>query len=96
MAIGSIETVLMGTLVALLFFATTLMLIISFQLRAMRGEAALAREQLAKMDWGPLLMTGVRELREAAHALEEINKRLQKLEEIEKVQLSHINVRAGR
>lgn len=96
MAIGSIEVVLMGVLIALLLLATVLMLVISFQLRALRQEAHAMRELVGKMDWGSLLMNGVRELKGAATALEEINKRLQKLEEIEKVQLSHINVKAGR
>ncbi len=96
MAIASIETVLMGGLVVMLFVATILMLVIAMQLRAMRVEVEAARKQLATMDWGTLLMNAVRELRDAAHALEEINKRLQKLEELEKVQISHIDFRAGR
>jgi len=45
------------------------------------------------MDWGLMLFNGVQQLKQATVALEQIDKRLQKLETIEKVQLSHINVR---
>lgn len=61
----------------------------------MLREVQTAHAQLAKMDWGVLLMNGVRQLKEAVEALDHIDKRLQKLEAIEKVQLSQINVKAG-
>ncbi|MBX3650566.1 MAG: hypothetical protein KF771_04280 [Burkholderiales bacterium] len=80
---------------ALLFAATVLMLVMVLQLRAMRREFEAARLQLAKMDWGVMLLNGVQQLKQATVALEQIDKRLQKLEAIEKVQLSHINVRQG-
>lgn len=88
-----------GILVAvagvLLFAATVLMLVMVLQLRAMRSEVEATRLQLAKMDWGVMLLNGVQQLKQATVALEQIDKRLQKLEAIEKVQLSHINVRQG-
>ncbi len=80
---------------ALLFAATVLMLVMVLQLRAMRREVEATRLQLAKMDWGVMLLNGVQQLKQATLALEQIDKRLQKLEAIEKVQLSHINVRQG-
>jgi hypothetical protein len=42
-----------------------------------------------------MLLNGVQQLKQATIALEQIDKRLQKLEAIEKVQLSHINLRQG-
>jgi len=88
-----------GILVAvagvLLLAATALMLVMVVQLRAMRREVEATRLQLAKMDWGVMLLNGVQQLKQATVALEQIDKRLQKLEAIEKVQLSHINLRQG-
>jgi hypothetical protein len=88
-----------GILVAvagvLLLAATALMLVMVLQLRAMRREVESTRLQLAKMDWGVMLLNGVQQLKQATVALEQIDKRLQKLEAIEKVQLSHINLRQG-
>jgi hypothetical protein len=88
-----------GILVAvagvLLLAATALMLVMVLQLRAMRREVEATRLQLAKMDWGVMLLNGVQQLKQATVALEQIDKRLQKLEAIEKVQLSHINLRQG-
>jgi len=80
---------------ALLLAAAALMLVMVLQLRAMRREVEATRLQLAKMDWGVMLLNGVQQLKQATIALEQIDKRLQKLEAIEKVQLSHINVRQG-
>ena len=89
------EALLMGAVVVLLFAAAVLMLVMVVQLRAMRSEVEATRLQLAKMDWGVMLLNGVQQLKQATVALEQIDKRLQKLEAIEKVQLSHINVRQG-
>ena len=89
------ESVLMGAVVILLLAAAVLMLVMVAQLRAMRREVEATRLQLAKMDWGVMLLNGVQQLKQATEALEQIDKRLQKLEAIEKVQLSHINVRQG-
>ena len=75
--------------------ATVLMTVMVLQLRAMRREVESTRLQLAKMDWGVMLLNGVQQLKQATVALEQIDKRLQKLEAIEKVQLSHINLRQG-
>jgi len=80
---------------ALLLAAAALMLVMVLQLRAMRREVEATRLQLAKMDWGVMLLNGVQQLKQATVALEQIDKRLQKLEAIEKVQLSHINLRQG-
>jgi hypothetical protein len=87
--------ILVAVAAVLLFAATVLMLIMVLQLRAMRREVEATRLQLAKMDWGVMLLNGVQQLKQATVALEQIDKRLQKLEAIEKVQLSHINVRQG-
>jgi hypothetical protein len=96
MAGGSIETVLMGVVAVLLLAAIVLMASIATQLRALRQVAEMSRSQLVRMDWSQLLFNGVQNLKEAKEALEMIDKRLQKLEALEKVQLSHINIRAGR
>jgi hypothetical protein len=79
---------------AVLLLAATLLVVV-LQLRAMRREVEATRLQLAKMDWGVMLLNGVQLLKQATVALEQIHKRLQKLEAIEKVQLSHINLRQG-
>lgn len=89
------ETVLIGAVVVLLLATAVLMLVMVMQLRAMRREVESTRLQLAKMDWGVMLLNGVQQLKQATLALEQIDKRLQKLEAIEKVQLSHINLRQG-
>lgn len=89
------EKMLIGVVLLLLLAAAVLMLVMVVQLRAMRHEVEATREQLAKMDWGVMLLNGVQQLKLATVALEQIDKRLQKLEAIEKVHLSHINVRQG-
>lgn len=43
-----------------------------------------------------MLFNGVQQLKDIVKGLDTIDKRLQKLEAIEKVQLSNINFRAGR
>jgi predicted Holliday junction resolvase-like endonuclease len=91
-----IDTVILGALAVLLLIAIIMMAAIAAQLKALRREAEATRSQLAKMDWSQLLFNGVQQMKDAVKALETIDKRLQKLEAIEKVQLSHINVRAGR
>lgn len=87
--------ILISVAAVLLLAATALMLVMVLQLRAMRREVKSTRLQLAKMDWGVMLLNGVQQLKQATIALEQIDKRLQKLEAIEKVQLSHINLRQG-
>jgi hypothetical protein len=86
---------LLVAVVVLLLVAVVLMTVIAAQLKALRRETESARSQLAKMDWSQLLFNGVQQMKDAVKALETIDKRLQKLEAIEKVQLSHINLRAG-
>ena len=92
---GSFETVVLGAVAVLLLLATILMAVIAVQLRVMQREVEAARKQLATMDWGVMLLNGVQQLKEAVKALETIDKRLQKLEALEKVQLSNINFRAS-
>jgi len=92
----SIEGVMLGVVAFLLLVTIILLGTIAAQLKAMRRDAEAARNQLTKMDWGPLLFNGVQELKSAVESLNTIDKRLQKLEALEKVQLSHINIRAGR
>ena len=92
---GSLELVLLAAVAALLLIVIVLMAMIAAQLKAMRREAEIVRGLLAKMDWGQLLFNGVQQMKDAVKALDTIDKRLQKLEAIEKVQLSHINLRAG-
>jgi hypothetical protein len=89
------ESILLGAVVFLLLAAAILMLVLVVQLRAMRREVEATRIQLAKMDWGAMLLNGVQQLKLATGALDQIDKRLQKLEALEKVQISHINLRQG-
>jgi hypothetical protein len=89
-------TVLLGVVALLLLAAVVMLASIAAQLKVLRREAVLSRVQLTKMDWSQLLFNAVQHLREAGLALDTIDKRLQKLEALEKVQLSHINLRAGR
>jgi len=96
MAGGWVEAVFLGAISVLLLVAVVLMASIAAQLKGLRREAEMARSQLVKMDWSQLLFNGVQHLKEAREALETIDKRLQKLEALEKVQLSHIDFRAGR
>lgn len=91
----AVETIVIAVAVLVLLGCGVLMLVMVGQLRAMRREVEATRLQLAKMDWGVMLLNGVQQLKQATVALEQIDKRLQKLEAIEKVQLSHINVRQG-
>lgn len=92
---ATIQTAALGVFAASLFILIILMAMIVAQLKAMRREAEATRSLLAKMDWGVMLFNSVQQLKAAVDALEQIDKRLQKLEAIEKVQLSNINVRAG-
>ena len=96
MAGGTVLTVLVGIVAVLLLAAVVVLASIAAQLKVLRRETESARVQLAKMDWSQLLFNGVQHLKEAGQALDTIDKRLQKLEALEKVQLSHINIRAGR
>ena len=96
MAGGTVLTVLLGIVALLMLAAVVVLASIAAQLKVLRRETESARAQLAKMDWSQLLFSGVQHLKEAGQSLETIDKRLQKLEALEKVQLSHINIRAGR
>jgi|SoiMethySBSTD1v2_1073268.scaffolds.fasta_scaffold948524_1 predicted Holliday junction resolvase-like endonuclease len=97
MAGGSmVITILLGVVAVLLVATVVVLASIAAQLKVLRHEAEIARTQLAKMDWTQLIFNAVQHLKEAGHALDTIDKRLQKLEALEKVQLSHINIRAGR
>ena len=97
MAGGSmVVTVLLGVVALLLLAAVVALTSIAAQLKVLRREAEIARGQLQKMDWSQLVFSGVQHLKEAGQALDTIDKRLQKLEALEKVHLSHINIRAGR
>jgi hypothetical protein len=87
---------LMVVLGILLFAAVVLMGLIVLRLASIQREIESTRKQIGTMDWGVMLLKGVQQLKEIVTALDQIDKRLQKLEAIEKVQLSHINVRAGR
>ena len=94
MAGGTVETIILAAVALLLLLLVVLMGMIAGQLTAMRREVEAARKQLATMDWSQMLFNGVQQLKEAVKALDQIDKRLQKLEAIEKVQLSNINFRA--
>jgi hypothetical protein len=91
----SLQAGMLAVVALLLLMVIVLMVAIGRQVRAMRREAEAARSQLAKMDPSPLLFNGVQQLKDVLKALETIDKRLQKLEALEKVQISHLNVRTG-
>jgi hypothetical protein len=90
----AIETLLGATALLLALMAILLMVLV-MQLLGMRREARETSALIAKMDWGAMLFNNVQQLRAAVEALEQIEKRLQKLEALEKVHLSNINSRAG-
>lgn len=91
----SLEAGMLAVVALLLLVVVVLMAAMGAQLKAMRREAEAARSQLAKMDPSPLLSNGVQQLKDVLKALETIDKRLQKLEALEKVQISHIDLRTG-
>ena len=94
MAGGSmIVTVLLGVVAVLLVGSIVVLASIAAQLKALRHEAEIARAQLQKMDWSHLLFNGVQHLKEAGQALDTIDKRLQKLEALEKVQIANLTYR---
>ena len=97
MAGGStLLTVMLGVIAVLLLAVVVMLASIAAQLKVLRRETEIASAQLVKMDWSQLLFSGVQHLKEAGQALETIDKRLQKLEALEKVQISHINIPARR
>ena len=97
MAGGStLLTVMLGVIAVLLLAVVVVLASIAAQLKVLRRETEIASAQLVKMDWSQLLFSGVQHLKEAGQALETIDKRLQKLEALEKVQISHINSPARR
>ncbi|HUF81166.1 MAG TPA: hypothetical protein VMN03_08520 [Burkholderiales bacterium] len=88
------ETLLVTTAL-LLALMVILMMVLVMQLIGMRREARETRALIAKMDWGAMLFNNVQQLKAAVEALEHIEKRLQKLEALEKVHLSNMSPRAG-
>lgn len=94
MAGMTVDAILLGAVALLLLVVLILMGLIAAQLGALRREAEAARKQLATMDWSQLLFNGVQLLKDVVKGLELIDKRLQKLEAIEKVHASNINFRA--
>jgi Tfp pilus assembly protein PilV len=90
----ALETAFLAAPAALLLAAVVLLGLIAAQLAALRRDAQAVHKQLAAMDWSPMLFNGVQQLREIAKALDLIDKRLQKLEAIQKVTASNISLRA--
>ncbi|MBI3935462.1 MAG: hypothetical protein HY323_00655 [Betaproteobacteria bacterium] len=93
------EMIQMGGLVALVVLCLVTASAAGYlvlALRAIRREQEETRRVLATMDWSVMLLNVVQQSKEAVRLLDTIDKRLQKLEAIEKVQLSHIDWRAGR
>ena len=87
------ETVLLSAIALLLGLVAALMVMLVMELKKLRGEAVDMRGLVAKMDWGAMLFNNVQQHRSAVEALDHIEKRLQKLEEIEKVHLSKLSNR---
>jgi hypothetical protein len=90
----TVEAMLLGVLALLLLLVVALMAMIAAQLKAVRHEVEAARKQLATMDWSVMLFNGLQLLKDIVKGLDLIDKRLQKLEAIEKVTASNINLRA--
>jgi hypothetical protein len=88
-------TALLATIALLLALVAVLMAVQAVQLHKLKREAADVRALVAKMDWGAMLFNNVQQLRSAVEALDHIEKRLQKLEAIEKVHLSSLSNRGG-
>ena len=89
------ETVLLAIIALRLGLMAALMVVLIMELKKLRGEAVDMRGLVAKMDWGAMLFNNVQQLRSAVEALDHIEKRLQKLEAIEKVHLSNLSSRGG-
>ena len=60
-------------------------------MRAMRAEQQAMRRVLANMDWTTVLSNMQSSARESVRILDILDKRLQKLEAIEKIQLTQTN-----
>ncbi len=80
------------TLILVLVGVATVFLINT--MRAMRAEQQAMRRVLANMDWTTVLSNMQNSTKESVRILDIIDKRLQKLEALEKLQISQFN--AGR
>ena len=61
-------------------------------MRAMRNEQQATRRVIANMDWGTLFSNMQVHAKESVRILEILDKRLQKLEALEKIQLTQSNI----
>lgn len=91
----TIESIMFATLVVLtlclLLTGVATVFLIS-TLRAVHAEQKALRRVIANMDWSAVLANTQQHAKESVRILEIIDKRLQKLEALEKLQISQFNV----
>lgn len=81
LAVLTIHLVLMG--IAIIFLVNNM--------RAMRSEQQATRRIIANMDWGTIFSNMQAHAKESVRLLDILDKRLQKLEALEKIQLTQTN-----
>ena len=90
-------------LIAILVVLTLTLILAGFStvffinnMRAMRAEQQAMRRAIAHMDWTNIFSSLQNSSKESVRILDIIDKRLQKLEALEKVQISQSQFKAGR
>lgn len=91
MTTESILTDILLVNVLLLVAASIAAFILLKALRTMYGEQQAVRRLIANQDWSSVLSNLHGQMRESVRILEILDKRLQKLEALEKVQLTQTN-----
>lgn len=92
MTTESILVSILAVLTLILIVAGLATVILLNTMRAMRAEQQALRRVLANMDWTTVLSNMQSSSKESVRILNIIDKRLQKLEALEKLQISQFNV----
>ena len=92
MEIGSLLIAILVVLMLMLILMGVSALFLINIMREIRAEQEVLRRAVANMDWTMVLSKMQSSFKEAVRILDIIEKRLQKLEALEKVQISQIKV----
>ena len=92
MEIGSLLIAILVVLTLMLILMGVSALFLINIMREIRAEQEVLRRAVANMDWTMVLSKMQSSFKEAVRILDIIEKRLQKLEALEKVQISQIKV----
>ena len=92
MTTESILVSILAVLTLILIVAGLATVFLINAMRAMRAEQQATRRVLANMDWTTVLSNMQSSSKESVRILDIIDKRLQKLEALEKLQISQFNV----